>query len=57
MARLFTKDVRVRYVFYGALFGLIFPLLATFFDAFVRYGIQCCRAVGSAAHTALALDH
>lgn len=36
MATLSTKDVRVKYAIYGAFFGLCFPVMATFFDAFMR---------------------
>lgn len=36
MASPSITDVRVKYVIYGTLFGLVFPVLATFFDAFVR---------------------
>ncbi|MCF8278488.1 MAG: SpoIIE family protein phosphatase [Flavobacteriales bacterium] len=42
MAKLSTKDARVQYAIYGALFGLAFPIMSTLFDAFVRdmgYGI------------------
>lgn len=31
-----TKDARVQYAFYGALFGFAFPVIATLFDAFMR---------------------
>ena len=36
MAKLSTKDVRVQYALYGALFGLAFPVIATLFDAYMR---------------------
>jgi len=36
MAKPSTKDVRVKYAIYGALFGLCFPVMATLFDAFMR---------------------
>lgn len=36
MAAISTKDARVRYAIYGALFGFTFPIIATLFDAFMR---------------------
>ena len=31
-----TKDARVQYAIYGALFGFAFPVIATLFDALMR---------------------
>lgn len=36
MAQRKKTDVRLVYAFYGALFGLCFPIVATLFDAFIR---------------------
>lgn len=36
MAKSSTKDARVQYAIYGALFGFAFPVVATLFDAFMR---------------------
>lgn len=36
MAGTNVKDARVQYAIYGALFGLMFPVIATLFDAMIR---------------------
>jgi serine phosphatase RsbU (regulator of sigma subunit) len=43
MAKRGSTDVRVVYALYGALFGLMFPIIATLFDVFMRdmgFGVQ-----------------
>ncbi len=39
MAKLSSKDVRLQYALYGALFGLAFPVIATLFDAYRDLGL------------------